>query len=432
MPFFPLGMTIVQRVRQQIVGTRYRREVATSSLTSIAVYAVALVTGPLLARALGPEGRGEIAAVISAAFVLALLLPFGLPQAAAYFMDEQPPGRLLSTATAFGLTVGTFICGGLWFVAPLYLHDYSDTALFWARLILIALPLSVGMQTVLEIQRRRGADASWNRWRSAPQVVPALAIVPLWFVGALTLNTALAAYAIGSLMPLPLLIKGFRHPGPRAPSLATFRVMLPYAWRSAGTWTATSLTARLDQVVLAVAVPSGRLGLYAVAVTAASITNPITAGVSLALFGHLRTDPSGDEAMRRFRRSVKVTLSLSIVVAVLIGLSAPVLLRLAFGEEFDGAATPLRLLLPGTVAIGILGVLGTKLSAEGRPGELTRASIVGAGFTVVGLLLVVPRFGIEGAAGVTSLAYLLQTGYLIRRGAGAAHHRKPVVEGMTG
>jgi O-antigen/teichoic acid export membrane protein len=218
-----------------------------------------------------------------------------------------------------------------------------------------------------------------------------------------------------------LLIKRWRAADQRAPSMNTLRVMFPYAWRSAGAWSATSLTARLDQVVLAVAVGSTQLGLYSVAVAASSITNPLTAGVSLALFGHLRSDPNGTQAMKRFRRSVTVTLVLTTVVAVVIGGLAPILVRLAFGREFTDAAQALRLLLPGTVAVSLLAILSTKLSAEGRPGELTRASLLGAGFTVVGLLIVVRPFGIEGAAGVTSLAYVLQVGYLIGRGACRPH-----------
>lgn len=409
------------RVRRLVGGSRYRREVAASSLATVVVYGLGLLSGPFLARALGPEGRGEVAAVIAPAFLIALLLPFGLPQAAAYFVDSVPASRLLATATAFGFAIGMPVCGGLWFLAPAYLANHSDATLIWARLIILALPLSVGIQTVLEIERRKSAGASWNRWRSAPQAVPAIVIVLLSAAGVLTFDTAMAAYAISSLIPLPLLIARLRNTGDRSPSFKTLRLMLPYAWRSALTWSGTSLTARLDQVVLAVIVTSGQLGMYAVAVTAASVTNPLTTGVSLALFGHLRGDPAGAEAMTRFRRSMAVAGGVSTVVAAATGILAPLLLRLAFGTDFQGAAAALRLLLPGAVAVSLLGVLGSKLSAEGRPGEMARAALVGAVVTVAGLLATVRPLGIRGAATITSMAYIVQVAYLLRRGAARAY-----------
>jgi hypothetical protein len=70
-----------------------------------------------------------------------------------------------------------------------------------------------------------------------------------------------------------------------------------------------------------------------------------------------------------------------------------------FGAAFEAAALPLRLLLPGAVAFNVLLLLNAKLYAEGRLGLTSRAAIVGALVTVGGFVLLVPRFGINGAAG---------------------------------
>lgn len=399
------------------MGSRFRREVFITALASVGVYSLGLLSSPILARALGPSGRGEVAAVLSPAFMIAWLLPFGLPLAAAYYVDTVPEGRLISTATVFGLTAGSAACAILWFLAPAYLSNHSDTALVWARILIVLLPLNVGVQTVLEIRRRRSADVGWNAWRSAPQALPVLLIVILALSDSLTVGTALAAYLIGSLIPLPLLISRIRASHDRRPSLATLRRVMPYAWRTAATSSTTSVTARLDQVVLAATVSSGRLGLYVVAVTAASVTNPLTTGLSLALFGHLRDDTSAAQSAARFRRSLSATLALSAAVALLTALLAPPILRIAFGSEFEGATGALRLLLPGAVALNVLNVLGTKLEAEGRPGETSRAAALGAVLTLAGIGLTVPTFGILGAAATTSVAYLAELVYLARRGA---------------
>src|SRR5947209_7913495 len=101
----------------------YRRHALVSSGTSVALYALGALSGPLLARSLGPAGRGDVAAIMAPATVLSLVLSFGMPNAAAYFVDSVPESRLLLTATTFGVLVGGPICAVLWALSPTYLSS---------------------------------------------------------------------------------------------------------------------------------------------------------------------------------------------------------------------------------------------------------------------------------------------------------------------
>lgn len=396
--------------------TPYRRDAAVSTAANVVMLLLGFLTGPVIARVLGPEGRGDIAAVIAPATILTWLLSCGLPTAVAYYVDPVPEGTLLGTTAAFGLVVGGPICAVLWFLCPAYLDGYSSVTVIWARVFLVFLPFSIGAQAALEIRRRRAADLRWNYWRSSPIVFSALAIVTLGVIGRLTLASAFASYFIGGLIPTVFFIRRLVAVPEVRPSMSTLRLILPYAWRALGTIVASSVTARLDQVVLAGFVGPGELGLYAVAVTAASVTSPLATGVTQALFGHLRDERSLLIAVSRFRRTLWLTTLMSTGVAVVIGLLTPLLLRVAFGSAFEGATTALRLLLPGSVAYNILTIMGTKLNSDGRPGDAARAAFLGGIITIVGLIFAIPAFGIEGAAAVTSVAFVLEVIYLIHRG----------------
>jgi O-antigen/teichoic acid export membrane protein len=398
-------------------ATRFRKEAAMSSVTGVVVFSLSLLTAPILARALGPDGRGDLAAVLMPAIVLAWILSLGVPSAAAYFVDEIPERQLLSSVTLLGLAVGGPVCAGLWFLLPAFLDGHSPTTLVWARIALVAAPFSMGLQSALEILRRRGAGASWNRWRSAPVILSATGIVALAVFDRLTLQTALAAYFVGNTIPLPLLVARLVRGEGGGPSWGALRLMLPYASKSAVVVGATALTVRLDQVVLAAMVPSGQLGIYAVAVTASAASGPLTSGLSLALFGHQRSERSSSRASARYRRTIVLTLLLSSTTACAVALAAPLLLPLVFGQEFSGAVGPLWILLPGQVAIDLLVVLTTGLYADGRPQEAMRAALLGGVITGVGLFTLVPRFGIMGAAITTSLAYVSGVIFLVARGA---------------
>lgn len=428
------GHGLIRRLRYQVrVMSAYRRHAALTSLTSIGLYSAGLVTGPIIARALGPSGRGDIAAVVAPATIVVLLVSFGLPTAAAYFVDTFKEEQLLLTATAFGIAVGAPLCAVLWFLAPGYLEGHSAETLTWARIILLNIPLSVGMSAALEVRRRTKPGLSWNVWRSMPLLVPAAATVLLAIAGRLTLTSVLAAYAVGSVIPLALLASRLRgrRPWPR-PSMGTLRVMLPYAWRTASLGTAMSLTNRLDQVVLVGIVSPAELGLYAVAVMVASVTHPVTSGLSSALFGHLMEERSTTRAHARFRSSLITIILVSSTVALVIGVLAPILLRVAFGSLFAPASTTLRLLLPGAVAFDVLGVIITKLLSEGRPGQASSAAFLGTAVTVLGLAILAPRYGIEGAAAVTSIAWITQVAYLVQRGAIHSRPATRVVGGPRG
>lgn len=401
-----------------LLGSRYRREALISALGSLLIYACGFATGPVLARLLGPEGRGEIAAVLIPAAVLGSFLPLGLPIAAAYWVGkEQPEGRLLSTVTVAGAVLGAPICAVLWFLAPAYYSAFSPTTLFWARAMLPFIPLSTGVLCALEIRRRRRADGTWNFFRSAPIVIPAILVLVLAAAGRLTVQSTLATYFVAGILPFLYFISRIRGAPLHRPTWKSLRLLVPYAWSSLGYIAITTMTARLDQLVMVTVVAPEQLGLYVVAVSASSLINPLSAGLSLALFSHLRDEAESSRGQARFQRSLYLTAGVSAVAALVIGLPAPMLLSVLLGPPFEEAATAVRLLLPGAVALSLLSLLTTKVYAEGRPGEATRAGIFGLVVTVLGVAGVVPKYGIEGAAVVTSVAYVGSVLLLVARGA---------------
>ena len=68
---------------------------ATSAVTLV----LNLVTGVLIARVLGPDGRGAVAAVIAAPPILSWIFEMGAGSAALYHQSRHPAdaGRLIST-----------------------------------------------------------------------------------------------------------------------------------------------------------------------------------------------------------------------------------------------------------------------------------------------------------------------------------------------
>ena len=92
----------------------------------------------------------------------------------------------------------------------------------------------------------------------------------------------------------------------------------------------------------------------------------------------------------------------------MLGLAAPLLLHLLYGQKFLGAVLPLRLLLLAGLFINSARVLYQVYNATGRPELVTMIEAVG---TLVGcclMLVMVPREGIAGAAISVLLAGILR------------------------
>ena len=102
-----------------------------------------------------------------------------------------------------------------------------------------------------------------------------------------------------------------------------------------------------------------------------------------------------------FRAAVVLTL---IVAAVLI-VAAPVLCVAVFGPGFAGSVDDLRVLSLGAVGVVAIKLLGDALTAQRRPLLSTAASGVGLAFTVALDLLLIPQHGGLGAAVASTIAY---------------------------
>jgi O-antigen/teichoic acid export membrane protein len=115
-------------------------------------------------------------------------------------------------------------------------------------------------------------------------------------------------------------------------------------------------------------------------------------------------DPTADAG-----RIAAVLTRTTIVVALISAIPAfafgPRLVRLVYGSAFSDAGVALRLILPGIVAYSIVAVLSRYIVGRGRPGTGTMILVIGLVLNIVANLILVPRYGINGAALSSSISY---------------------------
>jgi len=361
------------------------------------------------ARALGPAGRGDLLIIAIWPPVLAMIAGLGLPTAYRYRVAKDPGlvSKLFSNAVIYAVVVGVAGIALAELIVPRLVGERGAGVMILVRIyqvnILAALFLDL-MRGLLEGTRRFG-------WAGAARAiffgVQTVGFAGLWFAGRFTVAAAaftlITAQTAAMLLALAAVWHQFR---PRwQPSWAELKRSMSYALRDYPGGVADYTTLRLDQLMLGAVASNVALGLYVVAVRLSEMTAMAAEAIADALMPEVAASKTSDRAESLWARSLRITIYLHLLILVPLWLGAPLILKTLFGAEFVGAAGPFRWLLFAAAVWGWASIVISGLRGFGYPGLSTVARFSGAATTAVALLILLPRFGITGAAIASLIGY---------------------------
>lgn len=386
---------------------RQRRRRGSVGGMAAAIYAstlLGLVTGPIAARALGPEGRGEVAAASVYGMLILLFIGLGVPLAVSHRAAAEPRSQpaLLATSLRFGSALLPVSAVIAWLVAVGPLAGLSGAARLGAVVIIAAGPLDVINQCQRSMLIARGDLRPMAFLRVLPIALSAAATILLAASGRLGVGTYLATVVISNMAVNAVM---WRLLPVRPAGKEPIAPLLRFGLRGVGANLASFGNRQLDQILVLSFVSTRQLGFYAIAVTVANLPIGLGHAIGARVFA-LAAGPTADRPeVERFLRLAIVS---GVVLAAGVALAIPVLLPLLYGSRFSASVIPALLLLPGTAAFAFSGTASQALISLGRPGSVTVSELIALGVTVPGLALAVPTFGISGAAAVSSAAYLVR------------------------
>ena len=162
-----------------------------------------------------------------------------------------------------------------------------------------------------------------------------------------------------------------------------------------------SLSGNLPRYYVGHLLGAAALGIFAALAYIVLAANILFAAISQLLLPRLtRLSAAGELAAftRLTLRLVLGTLACGAVAVAAVTAAGPVVVRLVYGAPYGGQATVLTLLTVAAVLSGAVYFLGTALSALRRFGSQLTASLVMVAVAGIGGYLLVPRFGLVGAA----------------------------------
>jgi O-antigen/teichoic acid export membrane protein len=377
---------------------------------NVGVAALSLVNVLIVARALGPEGRGEVVFLTTVAVLTSALATLGVQQGIVNLASADPQLRR-SLATNALVLAGVFgviamVCvGALIAVFPAVGAD-SPTGLIW--LSLASIPVVVlGTYLQLLIQAEYGFAFTNAVWL-LPSVVNVAVNGLLAALGVLTVASAVATWVAGQAVATALLAwyVARRSAGFGRLDLRLARRSLSFGVRSHVGSVMSLGNYRLDQWLLGSIAGTRELGLYSVAVAwSEALFFLPTALAAVQRPDLVRASPgeAGRSAVAVFRAAILVTIPIGVVMILL----APVLCVTLFGEDFRGSIDDLRVLVPGAIGIVALKLMANAITSRDRPGLASIGIGIAFAATIVLDLILIPPYGGLGAAIASTVAYTI-------------------------
>jgi O-antigen/teichoic acid export membrane protein len=389
--------------------------------TTIAIIALGLLSGIELARALGPDGRGQVAAALLWPGLLIYLGAIGLTQAIVIFSaaddDRDSVSAVFSTAVCLGLLLSfVTMVAGVVFV-PMMLRSQSPEVVSASRLFLLAVPAGMLSGFVVAILQGLRRFTRLNMVRLIIPVGYVLGLTVLMAMHRLTvirvvLLQLLLSYVTLLLGSVVLLREGVVF-SPKYVDIKLARKLLRFGSRAyVGTLSGT-ITQRLDQTLVAAWFPAAQLGLYSVAVSTAGATDTITFAFRTVASGTIAQKASAADKWTELRRTLAQFLPILLIGAGLLALFLPKLVPLLYGSAFRGAVLPAEILLFGQAVYGTKTLLTSAAEAFGDSWLGSKAELAGLGPIGLLLLLLLPKYGIMGAAVATAVGSSIQLAVMI-------------------
>lgn len=403
-----------------------------------------IVSSLLGARALGPAGRGDLLVVVLWPPVLAMVAGLGLPAAYRYWMAKEPErvSTLFSNAVIYTLVVGLASVALADLIIPHLVGDRSPQIRMLLRIYQINIPAALFldlMRGLLEGSRRFG-------WAGAARLlffcVQALGFAGLWSIGRLTVATAMFTMIASQMTAmLAMSLAVWYQLRPRwQPGWKEFKTSMSYALRDYPGNVADYTTLRLDQLMLGAMASNVAIGLYVVAVRLSEMTTLAADAIGDALMPEVAASKSKERAELLWARSLRLAIYMHVALLPILWLTAPFVLRTLFGESFVPATSTFRWLLIAATVWSLGSIVISGLRGFGYPGMSTLARFSAAVVTAGALLILLPRFGIVGAAiasliGYTVMLVIAMFGFLKKRQLGLwqclrPHRRDLVIPGF--
>lgn len=367
-------------------------------LVGFVTQGLTLISGPLVARMVGPEGRGQLVIIAVVSIVSAHLASTSLSNAIAatvarhHVGARDAIGRDVQRWSALAVLV-SLAAGGATFLLLPRAHHILELAIDCSVITWIACRLNL-VNGMLQAEH---AVRQINRNRTAFAGIYVMGIAGLFLIYRTdNPGIVLVCQIVAQLCGLTLATRALRpRSSTAAPQLRGEVLDMTKKTYLSALGTADLLG--LDNIIVQDVLGTTALGLWAVAGSATTLPTIATVALAPTLLARMSAYPPLDAA-RLMRRWLVAGLGITVGIVLILEVILGPALRILFGTPFVPATGTAQVLALGSAFAGMRFMLAAAVQAQGRAKQGSIVDFVFGNLLLVTVAAGALMHGLEGAA----------------------------------
>lgn len=392
---------------RRAIFSDFVQKVAETFATRILLIGIGLVTNVIVARILGPEGRGLYAVAVAIGAIGVQFGNLGLHASNTYYVarDRELLPSLVGNTLLVSFVFGGLCAGLAWVIFTLWprLAPVEGPLLVMA---LVWIPFSLAYMLLQNLLIGIQEVRAYNKIELLTKIFSVCLIGLVIVIGTVTVETVfsmvLIALTISFAWAMWRLQTHLKHLP--LPSFALFKDNINYGFKAYLSAFFAFLVLRVDVLMIKYMLGSEQTGYYAIAVGLANMIYLFPATVGLVLFPKLCTIKDWSD---KFRMAMRVSMITGIIMLPGIGvvvLIAEWAITILYGHAFQASAIPFMWLMPGVFIWSIESIARRLLICDGYRTEVVYAWFASLVVNIALNFLLIPQMGIKGAALASSIS----------------------------
>lgn len=377
-------------------------------------FGIRLLKNVVFTRILGPADRGIFGLLTAIPDLIVGFgnLGFGLGNTYLVAKERYDLKKIVSNTLLFTVLVGLLLAGVGYIVLSYegILKGDNETVKAFLPVVLLLIPFVLLQRFGEDLLTAIKQINFLNLMGLCFSILPVILIVPLWVYTGEALKSAMYALTasvitISVWSIIKILSKssfGFEL------SYNYFKKSLSYGTRGYLSIVADIMVRRIDVLFVSHILGATSLGLYAVSVSIAEILLMVPDAVNRP-FLPIRLGLHKKDAKSVTPIVIRYVLFIMVLVCLCVAVGGKLIILILFGRKFLPAYSPVLWLLPGVLALSIYNFLKADMYSHNLPGFVSRTSVITLFCNLLFNYLLIPRFGINGAAISSSISYGLAT-----------------------
>jgi O-antigen/teichoic acid export membrane protein len=370
-----------------------------------------LLTGVIISRVLGPDGRGLYTSVYVVPIIVISFATFGIRRSAIYHIGKKLYKQENIVSTIYFLLFFTSTLGIIVSAVAYYMIGNPDFSLPLIILALLTIPvrLATGYTRGIFLGKEQFRNANQLKW--LPVFLNLIFIAVLLGLAGLSVLFAIfsifisyfivslyAIYVVRKSISIKILffkeiIKSMLKLGV-VYSLALFVIQMNY---------------RLDILLLDHLSTLSEVGYYSLGVSIAERLWQLPVAMGIVIMSR-SANVEDDMALNKdVARMLRVSFLIALISSIALYFIAPYIVPLLYGKRFIPSTKIIQLIIPGILMYIIFRVLNSRIAGMGKPQLAIYVFLPALIVNIILNYLWIPEYGGIGAAMATNVSYSLGT-----------------------